>query len=208
MPPARPPAIIPLRSVTVLANNDHCPADTRPLEIISGHKSLPFHFKAPLPRRPAASFHGKRETHEGGEGGRGEREDVTHAAMMRSAGVISLESAAAFMRLTPLNGRTCGCIFVTCEGVINAPLIAFDVNSSCARARSSSPGHNSREREDRYRLMKRRRGLLVVVLIIHPRSDRSINCESFRPRHESGRTRLLSVMILPGGAPNKIHRRR
>lgn len=37
-PKSSPPA-------SVLANNDHCPADTRPLEMISGHKSLAFHFK-------------------------------------------------------------------------------------------------------------------------------------------------------------------
>jgi len=149
MPPARPAAIIPLRSVTMLANNDHCPADTRPLEIISGHKSLPFHFKSPLPRRPAASFHGKRKVHEGGTCRRmltwstGSRGDFAQIRRVCAADAVKW---------------TGECIFVTCAGVINASLIAIDVN---ARARSSR-GHRSREK-NYHCLMGHSRDLVAVV---------------------------------------------
>lgn len=40
--------------VSVLANNDHCPANMQPLEMISGHKSLAFHFKPPPHHCPPA----------------------------------------------------------------------------------------------------------------------------------------------------------
>lgn len=93
-------AIIPLRSVTVLANNDHCPADTWPLEIISGHKSLPFHFKAPL--LLLLLVYGRLLAFTGNARGRG----MSHADA-KCTGVISLETAA-FVRPTPLSGRANG----------------------------------------------------------------------------------------------------
>lgn len=55
---------------------------------------------------------------------------------------------------------TGGCIFVTCAGVINASLIAIDVN---ARARSSSRDHNSPEKLNYHHLMGHSRGLVAVV---------------------------------------------
>lgn len=47
---------------SVLANNDHCPADTRPLEMISGHKSLAFHFKLSIPVVPRWARRGTRSS--------------------------------------------------------------------------------------------------------------------------------------------------